>query len=527
MKKSLIVFIVAVILGLSACSDLNDIAQEQNEAIKYESYEVITSDTIEHFKEIDELTLNDVINIANQRRYDINLPDINRVAELFRDSTSFIVREDLFFSGETDFLISREDAIYDTNIFFDMLRYYYAAYLYFGGDEVFLPLQEKIIETLSEKDEWITRDFRNVIYNHISDVINDNHFVFDGGLVGTASLFLYAETPFNKTDGGFINRDTGLYVKEIVGYDINDVFRLTVNECGEFFYIPIIYKAEGNIRNYDITIIYCDDSKEVLQLSRHIPRSLFTNKVSLTYERGFPIVTLQKMGDPNSPYWNMQGVEAMERARYFLSSASYLYDSDVIIVDIRSNRGGNSFLTRIWLYLLTTEIIPYNHIHFMLQVEYAEPSEIPPEIQEFQRHLIYMRNSPYVEITDSLIEMSVLNAFPNRINFDLEHRIITSDRLIILIVDRFTASAGELFADLILSMENTLIVGQNTSGTLLTADSVFSPFFLPNSNTEFNMSRGMSVFDEDRFMEGRGFAPDVWVIGDALTAVLAMLDKYR
>lgn len=531
MKKSLIVFIIAVTLGLSACSDLNNIAQEQNESAGYEPVEyvhneVVTHDFDEYIEEFDELTLNDIINIANQRRHEINLPCVERVAGLLQDSTAFTIREDIFFNGEFEWLISREDAIYDTNVFFDILRYCYAPYLFFGGDEVFLPVQEKIIETLNEKDVWKTIDFRDMIYNHISGIIDDNHFVFDGRIVGTSSSFLYSEASFYKTDNGFKNRDTGLYVKEIVGYDMNDVFRLTVNECGEFFYIPVVYKTDDSIRSYDLIFIYEDGSEETLQLSKHIPRFLFNNEVSLKYERGFPIITLQRMGNPDSPYFGMQGVEVMEGARYFLSTASELRDNDVIIVDIRSNIGGQAILPQIWLYLLMDETIPNNFIRLKSQVEPVELSEFPLEIQDLIRRYESDRiNSPYIDLTTQFSEMAESNVFPNRINFESEDKVISNDRLIILLVDRWTSSAGERFVDQILSMENTLIIGQNTAGVVLT--SACDTLFLPNSNTAFRMSLFMNVFDEDYFEEGRGIAPDVWVVGDALTATLAMLESHR
>jgi hypothetical protein len=43
-------------------------------------------------------------------------------------------------------LISMEDAQHDAIILFDVLQNFYGAYGYFGGDEVFLPLLDEILD---------------------------------------------------------------------------------------------------------------------------------------------------------------------------------------------------------------------------------------------------------------------------------------------------------------------------------------------------------------------------------------------
>ena len=78
--------------------------------------------------------------------------------------------------------------------------------------------------------------------------------------------------------------------------------------------------------------------------------------------------------------------------------------------------------------------------------------------------------------------------------------------------------------DLFFNMENTLVVGQNTGGALLSAGSM--PIALPNSGISVTFSNAMYVHPANHFQEGKGFAPDVWVNGDALVAALGMLDAH-
>ena len=100
---------------------------------------------------------------------------------------------------------------------------------------------------------------------------------------------------------------------------------------------------------------------------------------------------------------------------------------------------------------------------------------------------------------------------------------VPNDKLIILLIDRYAASAGENFTDQILSLENTLVIGQNTAGVLLTGG--MDQFFLPNSDIQIDMGIIYNIWDEAHFKEGAGISTDVWVIGDALQAALAMLRK--
>ncbi|MCL2388505.1 MAG: S41 family peptidase, partial [Defluviitaleaceae bacterium] len=101
-------------------------------------------------------------------------------------------------------------------------------------------------------------------------------------------------------------------------------------------------------------------------------------------------------------------------------------------------------------------------------------------------------------------------------------RVIYNEQLIIVLVDRFTLSSGEIFADQFTNVENTLVIGQNTFGMLLTSSGL--PLYLPNSGMPVSMGRYKLVHPENTWQEGVGFSPDIWVLGDALTAAWAILD---
>jgi C-terminal processing protease CtpA/Prc len=224
-----------------------------------------------------------------------------------------------------------------------------------------------------------------------------------------------------------------------------------------------------------------------------------------------PVITIRAM---NFEVESFMGPP--DDAILFLSFVEDLRDEPIIIVDARSNWGGNSVLPRKWLHIFTGEIVPQNHAiigtsSYQTQAEMmADPENWPEEaIQSLEDVITYLPLSP---IGDDFTLIY------------FEDRIVQNDQLLILLVDRFTSSAAESFADALFSMENTLIIGQNTSGTF-NFDTMPIPMCLHLSGLQFIYGNLAIIHPEGHLIEGQGIAPDIWVHGDALWAVLRMLEK--
>jgi hypothetical protein len=208
----------------------------------------------------------------------------------------------------------------------------------------------------------------------------------------------------------------------------------------------------------------------------------------------------------------------------FLSFAPKLHNEPVIIIDIRGNLGGNVHLGTLWLKLLTGEFIPHNFRHMGI---FDRNELIADDSENAMYHA--RQFAEYFDIYE-LYEITFPEAFwldENHFIFgSFPDRIVPNEQLIIFLTDRNTASAGESFADLAFNMENTLIIGQNTMGSLLTGTSFPSRITLPNCGMPFNLGRGFFVHPENHLTESIGLAPDIWVQGDALSATLAMLSVH-
>jgi len=438
-------------------------------------------------------------------------------------------REPIFFDLEPYFppdgpwrmpaLITYYEAMADVEVLFDVLRYVYGAYTYFGGDEVFDPIKASILEEISHFDTLSpTRDLFLILHTHLSQVINDNHFWMQGYSLGIESIFYKnSDIVFDKTNRGFRNRESGLYIEEVIGHDIDYIFRLKADEAGQLFYSPVIYVIHDGYFSYllDIVLVYEGGIQEEVTLRVPAPtRTHWGTVTDLRYVDDIPIVNLAWM-------MGMSAIPYGEYARQFLSFAEMLRDEPVVIVDIRSNSGGMSILSIKWLYLLTGEIIHGNYITLVNWDYYMdyhwEPWGDSPDINPF-----YFSEDDWDELAFLTDDYGNFNNF--LVSNMGERRIIERDQILILLVDRHTSSAGEMFADMVFNIKNTLVIGQNTSGTLLT-DLAYPELRLPYSGIQLGLGMSVNLYPEGHLPEGIGIRPDIWAVGNALTAALELLKR--
>ena len=74
--------------------------------------------------------------------------------------------------------------------------------------------------------------------------------------------------------------------------------------------------------------------------------------------------------------------------------------------------------------------------------------------------------------------------------------------------------------------ENTIFVGANTKGALLGDPGVLA--VLPHSGVRVQLSVSLYLYyDGETFDETVGFHPDLWVGGDSLARVEALISRYE
>ena len=488
-----------------------------------------------------ELTLQYVLDAAKARRESIIKPDYN----IFRSLADERVRlgekwaeqygEDYLLQlvvqsmvpGVQSQRISYYEAIADAETLLWLLRLTYGAYTYYGGDDVFVPLFNRIFEAFAEQDQWDAGDygdFAEVLHRHLFEVVVDNHVHIGNRVLGapdtwalsplgvtemplgiTADFFV-GTTSFERSENGFRCYATSLYVTSIPERDIEEVFRLTIDDFGKLAYKPVIViPGRSGLLSYSLTVTYEIGELEELLLLRHDSNQRRTvEQPSLVRRFGIPVVRIMRMGFyPN-------GADA----RQFLAYAEELQNEPVVIIDLRSNMGGNNLLSAQFLHRLTGEIIPSNsvilnignHQQSMEGLAAAMPSYHPlyRPIEDFK---VYHPTTPLGE-----------GHFVWNYTAD---RLVPNEQLIVFLTDRYTMSAGEGFIDFSLNLQNSLVIGQNTGGVFRKTGG--PAYFLPNSGIMVGFGSGIVFHPDNQFPEGIGFAPDIWAIGDALDAALTLL----
>lgn len=422
--------------------------------------------------------------------------------------------------------ISADDAVYDVQTLLTAMRQMYGAYIYLGGDSVFVPLFHEIEQALLTQDYWCTQEFSTVVSDILFTIVTDNHFFLDTqsdeGLddlrytFNVTATFFSGNTPFARTEKGFFNNKCHRYVVEVMGHDLYTVFRLAVNEDGSLFYTPVIVlPGFGFDSAYPLQIIYEDGAEEILYLYAHVPKFRERETASLHWEYDIPVITIMD--------FMPRDAQDLEDFRQMLTFADDVREAPAVIVDARSNIGGALQLAEGWINHLVGESIYPRHLYVLAMNMRAI---LPPESALFFDFGV----ESLLELEDILSRINFheptqfgVNHF---IGFGDDGEVIEREQLVILLTDRFTLSAGELLTDMVFSLSNSLVIGQNTGGAL-TSNAPITLKALPRSGVQFGFGDTVFIHPASHFPEGVGFAPDIWATGDAQKAALALVRTFN
>ena len=457
---------------------------------------------------------------ANHRRQIINRPTDAFVASMGTDEgiEPVYIEHYITPSSTPHFVLTTEQATADIYLMFDMLRSLYGAYHYFGGDDVFLPLRERTIAALYTESMLSANILDRIIFDNLATVIKDGHFILGNRYLSPSVDMFSFDEYFERTEKGFRHINTGAHVLEVVGHTMEDVFRLALTEDGEFAYaIVILGECRGptpavhwqflndhrhNQRQHYPLVIRLDNGDTIEKDLPDILTSPFTVSIpgnrfmgpdwrsELRHEGDIPILSSRFFVHP-----------AMEYGQFFMSTAYDLQEEPIIIVDIRGNGGGNVTKFDGWLYrLMGNTVYPtFNTIDRWHNITWPEDLTWESNTDENGPQAFTYNKNPYQN---------------NK----------TSEPLIIMLTNRINGSSAEWVVSQMFNLENTLIIGQNTAGGLL-SDGQRVSIYLPYSNIRLLFSPIGYIYPPGHFAEGVGFAPDVWVNGCALEATLAMLAR--
>ena len=383
-------------------------------------------------------------------------------------------------------ILTQQQAIEDVTYLFDAFHDCYGPYEYFGGAEVFDTAEEKIKQELQTKETLKAADLEKILLENLK-FIEDGHFKINmKNLNPTKIPFFFCEVAFIKTEEGYQTTD-GKKVQSVKGYDnLDELMKRSVSPDGELVYYPVLLKdcefekALQSHQNCDevLTVHYTDGKAQELTAE---PYRIYT-EFDLENSENNQITEFYKNG--NIPVFQINSFKK-EKTEETLEGATKLKDESVAILDLRSNGGGSSQLVPKWLNEYSSNIVPSNR---------------------------------YVVDTKS-----------GKKENTRKDNWVQNDNLLIVLVGKSSGSASELFLDYAYNLENVLIIGENSSGALISS---LSKVYLPNSLCEVNIGADgrLCILSEenDYFEELRGFYPDIWVpAGEAEEAAINLINNMK
>ena len=394
----------------------------------------------------------------------------------------------------------------DLDVLFRALQTTYGPYYAFGGDEAFGAAKAAVLQDCKDASALTAGVLEQSLLKHLA-FMKDGHFTVNGtGLSEVQVDNSYSKVAYLRDGQGYYTQDGGRRVASVDGYaDLDGLFRLSASTGGQVVYYPGVltdFKATPG----ELTVRYTDGTADVLSADRW----------SSGYEQSERTVDLQYSGDIPVLFARNMGFDEANgdtTGKEFLSYAEQLRDEPVVILDLRSNGGGNGFLPLKWLAAWTGSPVTSNYRELMY-LSMEDLLSDSPENPYYTSPEDWKNIADAAALDDHYVEA---NRQPDA--------FVDSDSLLIILTGKNTASAAEIFVDAARNVENTLIIGQNTYGML--TSNAYTVMYLPNSGVAVQLGCNLCVFPEGDFEEFVGYQPELWTSADALDVALNLVQNLK
>jgi len=403
-------------------------------------------------------------------------------------------------------------ALEDVDLLFRVLKYGYAGYEIYGGDQAFNQARQQIkgeIESSSSMPFISTTTLGKILRAGLS-FIQDGHFQVEGqSLANHQLMHINEEYVFSRDQGKFF-------------LEKEESFRevLAVNDQDPAYFIKPSLDEEGQLI-YRLVDLYGKEGPLTLELKLKTGKEQVEEKeielrpVNRVRQEGDD-VQLEKVDD--IPVLRSRTLQlTLEDDGYdpLMLQAQKFQEEPVAILDLRSNHGGFMELGRTWISLYTGANPSMNLITCVLRTKTARKLEIPglEDREHFQEYWDMVQE----HFPSPVGGWAVL---PRK-----EFRPLPSENYLVVLVDNFTASAAEHFMRMLLQVENVIIIGTNTAGINTTGG--VARLALPNSGISISLGTTLYLTGDFKIAEGRGYEPDIWVPGEeTLEKSILFINRY-
>ena len=404
----------------------------------------------------------------------------------------------------------------EIHYFFDLLRYLYVGYQFFGGDAVFLPMRDAMLERLAGTSDplRVSAYLSGLLIPPLREAIGDNHFSVNGTTLEAPrhGLFMNDEIILRRGGSGFVAEIDGEAYRlvETITHDgrVAEGVLPTIARNGEFVFAFGYFSEIDAFGDREMTAVL-ENAATGKRRSEIVGLRLVDSPVQeSTAPAGTYVVGREANGVKiieNRSLLTAEGGEPDCEPFFRLGYAAR--GRPVVVIDLRGHRGGFIAPAAGLFYGLTgrTPISGSAFASFALDsparladLEPAPrlPGDLPPG---------WRAEVPFVESAP-----------------------IPHENVVIVLTDNRTASAGDMAVGYLRQLENALFVGTNTSGNLVAG--YMSPetrIALPRSGAEIAFGGWLNLRPDLSRFEGVGFLPDLWVPpGESLERVLAFVERY-
>jgi len=412
--------------------------------------------------------------------------------------------------------LTQNELISEIHFLFDLLRYGYAAYQYFGGDDIFIPLKEAMIAQLGlMNDPILAADYlHEILLPILRGVIQDNHFWVSGHSIGVRSqLFMNRDLIIRQIDSKYLVEIDGaiyevLEIRNGAG-ELIDGMLPTLTADGEFAlafgYVYYGISPGTDVTPFEITVLL-ENAYGYRTLTGVLPPVsdsivCYGNVYSINVHNGVAVLENRRLHHRA----RVGGIQFDPQLSRFPITGRMLRNEPVLILDLRGHAGGNDGYAYDWIRRYTGQRLNrgnYNLMFTHVRLNSATTNALQPWISS--------SSPPSWDIWES----------------DIAPVLISNEHLLIVLTDNSIGSAGDVFVGLLRQLDNVLIVGTNTRGVLVTGN--LGQAILPRSRIEINFGVSLNIRPDFSQFEGVGFMPDLWVPPDeSLERVLRLIERYK
>ena len=396
--------------------------------------------------------------------------------------------------------LTRAEALEDVDLYFRALHYSYGAYYYFG-EENFQKAENTIRAKLSScktitRDQLISLMYSNLLF------VRDGHFCIAGRYEpayesSVQYLYYYSDRSFGKdTNGYYLLGESEKWYYTSCG-NANAEMQPYLEKSGRVCYSLRQFCPATAAHTTDIITLTKGGETKTVSLTWSLSQSYLEDGSQVPdyhylKSNGIALITIRRFD------WNRE-----DTMNEFVRTGSDLKNAKLIIIDARSNSGGDEDFIKNWLKSYTGE----------------EPEQ--KTIISNWGTAMFDRTQAYADLGEEFAAFRTGDK-----DYELfQGKLLENSTPILLLTDSMSGSAGESIVTYCRTLDNCLVIGSPTRGAQLVGN--VRGWTLPNSGIGFQFGQALHFIYSMENVEGKGYAPDLWCNPKtSLQSVLNMVERY-